>query len=338
MAVPMVNLIEFRHVLDLLDGIASPAIVNRALRAEGLSRNVLAQDVGFLPYDLEARVIERVARTLGDATLGTHLAQRFDYSSYDAYARYVLGAKDLEEALYRGRRAFALTHPGSEILLRRQEGHVLVGRRTELTTVVGHRHLDDGAIVIIGGVIRHFLGPDWRPAWVESTGTDSVSTTYLQQTIGAPVRAGSEMPALAISESALSAPNPNPPGSHQRVGFIELPSLMRVDPPETMTSAVDQVLRTQFVLGDLSEESVASRLSLGRRSLQRALKTEATSFREVKAKFLEQRARALLAESDLDVPTIARALGYDEPHSFRRAFRTWTGLTPHAYRLAVREK
>lgn len=334
----MVNLIEVAHVIDLLDSIASPAIVNRALRAEGLSRNVLAQDGGFLPYDLEARVIEHVARALGDATLGTHLAQRFDYSSYDAYARYVLGAKDLEEALYRGRRAFALTHPGSEILLLRQDGHVLVGRRTGLTTVVGHRHLDDGAIVIIGGVIRHFLGPDWRPAWIETTGTDAVSTTYLQETIGAPVRAGAEMPALAIRESALSTSNPTPPGPHQRVGFIELPSLMQVDPPETMASAVEQVLRTQFVLGDLSEEGVASRLSLGRRSLQRALRTEATSFRKVKARFLEQRARALLADSELDATAIARALGYDEPNSFRRAFRAWTGLTPHAYRLAMRGK
>ncbi|KUJ76877.1 hypothetical protein AVO45_10310 [Ruegeria marisrubri] len=334
----MVNLVEFAHVLDLLDGIASPAIVNRALQAEGLRRNAFDPDGGFLPYDLEARVIEHVARAIGDATLGTRLAQQFDYATYDAYARYVLGAKDLEGALSRGRRAFGLTHPGSEILLHRQERHLLVGRRTQLNSVKGHRHLDDGAILIIGGVIRHFLGPDWRPAWIEATGTDGISTTYLQETIGAPVRAGAQMPALAIPESDLSTPNPSPPGARQRVGFTELPSLMRVDPPETMAAAVEQVLRTQFVLGDLSEEGVASRLSLSRRSLQRALKTEATSFREVKARFLEQRARALLAETDLDIPTIARALGYDEPHSFRRAFRAWTGLTPHAYRLAVRRK
>jgi AraC-like DNA-binding protein len=334
----MVNLIEFAHVLDLLDCIASPAIVNRALRAEGLSRKILAEGGGFLPYYLEARVVEHVARTLGDATLGTHLAQQFDYSTYDAYARYVLGAKDLEEAILRGHRAFALTHPGSEIVLRREQGHVLVGRTTGLTDLIGHRHLDDAAILIIGEVIRHFLGPEWRPAWIETTGTDAVSMTYLQEMIGAPARPGVEIPALAIREGDLSTPNPNPPGADQRVSFLELPSLMRVDPPDTMAATVVQVLRTQFVLGDLSEEGVASRLSLGRRTLQRMLKTEATSFREVKARFLEERARALLSESDLDVPTIAHALGYDEPRSFRRAFRTWTGLTPHAYRSAVRGK
>jgi len=338
MTVPMVNLIEFEHVLDLLDRIASPAIVNRALRAEGLSRKVLDQSGGFLPYDIEARMVEHVARAMGDATLGTRAAKQFDYATYDAYARYVLGARDLKEALYRARRAFFLTHPGSEIELHRREGHVLVARRTPLTTVVGHRHLDDAAILIISGVFRHFLGPDWCPAWIEATGTDATSTTYLQETIRAPVRIGAEIPSLAILESDLSTPNPAPLDAGQRIAFIELPSLMRVEPPETMSAAVEHVLSTQLALGDLSEDSAASRLSLGRRTLQRALKTEATSFREVKAGFLEKRACALLADSDLDVSTIARALGYDEPHSFRRAFRTWTGLTPHAYRLRMSGK
>ncbi len=86
----------------------------------------------------------------------------------------------------------------------------------------------------------------------------------------------------------------------------------------------------------LTEEAVAGRLALGRRTLQRALKAEATSFREIKARFLDARARVLLAESDLDLSTIARTLGYDEPRSFRRAFQSRTGLTPGAYRAALR--
>jgi AraC-like DNA-binding protein len=111
---------------------------------------------------------------------------------------------------------------------------------------------------------------------------------------------------------------------------------MKVEPPRTMADAVMQVLSTQLVVGDLSEESEASRLSIGRRTLQRALKAEATSFRELRARFIETRARALLSESGLEVQSIARALGYEEPNSFRRAFSGWTGQTPDAYRAAAR--
>lgn len=336
MAAPMVNIIEFAHALDLLDRVASPAIVDRALRNEGLNRNVLHQGAGFLPYRLEANVLEYVARAIGDQKIGDRLARQFDYSTYDAYARYVLGAKDLAKAISRGRQAFSLTHPGCEIVLRKHGGHVLVGRRSGLTTVIGARHLDDAAIVIIDRVIRHFLGPDWRPAWIETSGNDAAAAAYLEDMAGAPVRIGAEMPAIAVRESDLRTPNPSPPGIHEVVGFLELPTLMGIDPPKTMADAVQQVLRTQLVLGDMSEDTVASRLSIGRRTLQRALLAEATSYREVKARFIESRASAVLADSELDIPTIARALGYDEPKSFRRAFRNWTGLTPSAYRRAGR--
>lgn len=336
MPAPMVNLVEFRHALDLLDRLASKASVDRALHAAGLSRKMVDRESGFLPYRVEAQVVEYVARAMGDADLGARLAQHFDYAVYDAYARYVLGASELGAALERGRRAFALLHSGSEIVLRKTDTHLLVGRQSGLGTVVGNRHLDDGAIMIIRHVARHFLGPDWRPSWIEATGEGPGRTCYLEEATGAPVRTGAEMPAIAIERRALSAQNPSPPSAQQIVGFAELPALMKVESPRTMADAVMQVLSTQLVVGDLSEESVASRLSIGRRTLQRALKAEATSFRELRARFIAARARALLSESDLDVPSIARALGYEEPNSFRRAFSGWTGQTPDAYRVAAR--
>lgn len=334
MAIPMVNLVEFAHALDLLGRIATPAVVDRALRAAGLNRGVLDQGAGFIPYALEAIVVESVARAMGDRDLGARLARQFDYEVYDACARYVLGARDLGSAIARSGEAFCLTHPGSQIVLREQDGHVLVGRQAALTQVVGHRHLDDAAILIIGRVIRHFLGADWRPAWVETTGAGPCD--FLEEVTGAPVRGGARMPAVAVRSGDLRAPNPTPPTADRRLALADLPALMQVEPPRTMTDAVEQALRTQLSLGDVTEEAVAGRLALGRRTLQRALKAEATSFREIKARFLDARARVLLAESDLDLSTIARTLGYDEPRSFRRAFQSRTGLTPGAYRAALR--
>ena len=332
MPVPMVNNVEFAHAIELLDRAASPAIVDRALREAGLTRKAVRETTGFLPYRLEARVLEHVARAIGDAHIGGQLAQHLDYGVYDAYARYVLGAKDLGSALARGKRALSFIHSGSRIVLRKRDGHVIVGRRSGLNAALGHRHLDDATLFMIGQVIRHFFGPDWKPAWAEITAVQAAGAGYLEEALGAPLRSGGDMPALAIPLGDLSAPNPAPPSVHQVVGFADLPALMGVEAPRSTIEEVDYVLRTQFVLGDMSEESVAMRLSVGRRTLQRWLKEEGTSFREVKARFIEARARTLLAESDLDTDVIAASLGYDEPKSFIRAFRGWTGLTPHAFR------
>ena len=77
---------------------------------------------------------------------------------------------------------------------------------------------------------------------------------------------------------------------------------------------------------------MSDRLFIGPRKLQRALKAESTSFREVRERFLEARARALLAEPDISIDAVARSLGYTETNSFRRAFRKWTGLPLGTYR------
>lgn len=336
MSVPMVNIIEFAQILEVLDNAASPRIVDRALRSAGLERRMIKNSTGFIPYRLEAQIIEHVARSMGDRLLGARLSTKFDYGAYNAYSRYVLSAQTLELALKRGQRAFSLLHSGTDLILRRENGYLLIGRRSGLTNMIGHRHLDDAAIQLMVRVVRFFLGTDWSPDWIETVDGSDSSDTYLQDTLGAPVHVGTQMPAIAVRECDLAACNPFQPNAKDIVTFAELPRLMGVNSPRSMSETVAQILQLHLPRGDLSEETVASTLSLGRRTLQRALIKEATTFREIKARFIEGRARALLVETDLDVASIAQSFGYNEPRSFHRAFREMTGMSPTVYRARMR--
>jgi AraC-like DNA-binding protein len=332
MTLSLVNTVEFAHLIDLLDEVASPTVVNRALEAADITRSLVSETRGFVPYRLEAGVIEHVARSIGDPYLGARIAPQFEYSAYAAYARYVLCARDLGTALKRGRDAFPLIQVGSEIVLQEDGDLLLAGRRSRISNVVGHHHLDDGGLFIFVRLIRHFLGAEWRPAWVGATGNGDKRLQYLEDKIGALVRGGAEMPFVALEAGALGTPNPRPPNPHDIVTLSDLPVLMGVIPPRTMTNIVEQTIQSRITIGDASEDDVAACLSVGRRTLQRGLQKEGTSFREIKVRVIERRARTLLTETDLNVATIARSLGYEEPKSFQRAFRKWTGLSPHAYR------
>jgi AraC-like DNA-binding protein len=335
MVVPMVSLFELSHAVALLDAAASPLVVDRGLRAAGLSRKMLRGKRGFLPYTVEAVLVEHVARALGDPLLGARLGGSYDYGAYDAYARYVLGAGTLRAALERGARAFPLIHPGCEVVLRAQGEHLLVGRTSGMGSLVGAQHLDDAALPIIGQLLGHFLGPDWRPDWVETVGHGPRRADDIADLLGVQVRRADAIPAVAVRLRDLDTPNPHLLAANEAVGFADLPVLMGHAPPETVADTVRCVLVVQFGTGDLSEDCVARQLGMGRRTLQRALQSEGTSFRKVKARVIEGRARRLLAETQLDIEAIARALGYDEPNSFRRAFRGWTGLTPNAFRAGL---
>ena len=87
----------------------------------------------------------------------------------------------------------------------------------------------------------------------------------------------------------------------------------------------------------ISEDVAAKLLAIGPRTLQRALKAEGTSFRQVRLRFVERRALSLVSETDTPIEEIAKALGYSEPKSFRRVFNDWTGLSPSAFRSAKQQ-
>ncbi|WP_260015007.1 helix-turn-helix domain-containing protein [Sedimentimonas flavescens] len=328
------NIIELKHLVSALDRMTSPSVVDRALRSAGVSRKVLREVSGFLPYAIEAIVLEKVARAVGDRHLGARLGNAFDYSAYGPYADYVLGAPTLVSALFRSQQALPLLHPGSSIRTSAQDGKILISFCSGLSSVVGHRHLDEGAILVVCHAIRHFLGDDWAPEWIELTGAPHARLHDMETLIGAPIRTGADMSALALRMEDLMRPNPQPVVGGARLLIDDLPALMGLSPLRSVADTVDNFLRLQLIAGDTSEDGVARMLSVGPRTLQRALRAEGTSFREVKARFNEERARKYLSDSDLSIDQIAGLLGYEEPNSFRRAFRNWTGQSPGAYRDA----
>ncbi len=98
------------------------------------------------------------------------------------------------------------------------------------------------------------------------------------------------------------------------------------------TERVRTVLAERLPAGDASIEGVSRSLGMSSRTLQRQLQLESSSFRAVLAGTRQQLATHYLDRGDLSVTEIARLLGYSEPTSFQRAFRAWTGRTPHQAR------
>lgn len=78
-------------------------------------------------------------------------------------------------------------------------------------------------------------------------------------------------------------------------------------------------------LPDIGE--VADSLHLSTRTLNRRLKDEGQTFRQLKLEAVHQHARRMLLEGS-SVEAVALALGYDNPANFRRSFRDFVGCSP----------
>ena len=87
--------------------------------------------------------------------------------------------------------------------------------------------------------------------------------------------------------------------------------------------------------GAPSLPAVARRLAVSPRTLQRLLRSEGVSFRQILNATREELARHYLTSSTMSGTEISFLLGFEDPNSFFRAFHAWTGETPEQARLAA---
>lgn len=103
----------------------------------------------------------------------------------------------------------------------------------------------------------------------------------------------------------------------------------------SMTERVRSVLHDMLPAGQSSIEEVANRLAMSKRSLQRKLAEELSSYQEVLTATRRDLANAYLSRSSASLVEIAYLLGFQDGNSFIRAFRDWTGKTPGDYRTSA---
>lgn len=99
----------------------------------------------------------------------------------------------------------------------------------------------------------------------------------------------------------------------------------------TYTRHVTALMRSfEPPLPELTE--IVARLHVSERTLNRRLRAEGSSFREIKSALLQNWARQYLVGTGYTVEAIAAQLGYQDTANFRRAFRQWEGCSPIEFR------
>lgn len=83
-------------------------------------------------------------------------------------------------------------------------------------------------------------------------------------------------------------------------------------------------------------QSVATALHFSLRTLSRRLGQEGTSFQAIKDELRRDVAIQRLTKTKLPVAVIASQIGFDDPTTFHRAFKKWTGSSPRVYRRGTR--
>lgn len=108
--------------------------------------------------------------------------------------------------------------------------------------------------------------------------------------------------------------------------------LATLDESAGLRQRIRAALHEALPAGLVTIEPVAQRLAMSPRTIQRKLAGENTSFSAIVQETRDALSRYYLGTTTMTVAEIALLLGFDEPNSFYRAFREWSGETPRQFR------
>ena len=111
--------------------------------------------------------------------------------------------------------------------------------------------------------------------------------------------------------------------------------LSEMDRDDSFAAKVRSALTELLPSGAGTADDVAIKLGVSKRTLQRKLLEENTSFQKQLNGTRELLAKHYLRNTDMSSDEIAFLLGYQEINSFLRAFNVWTGMSITEYRASI---
>lgn len=321
-------------VARLLDQMARAGIdVARIEAAVGLSRGVLGNLDERLSLFTLHRIWSHAERVSGDCDVGLHLAERFGPAMLDVLGYAVRNCPTLGDGLAMVARYYRLVRNGAEVWFRRQAAVGSLVHRSPPSALPAGRH---GVESLLAGLVlagRRGTGVSWSPIDVAFQHDAPRMCDTHRRLFGCPVHFGLPVSSLTVNGRDLDRPMRDAdPELSQVLERHARAMVERVTGQPPLTERVRSSLVKHLSSGHASLGTVARDLAMGPRTLQRRLRSFGSSFQQLNDATRHELAQAYLADPRLSVAEVAFLLGYASQSTFHRAFKTWTGQTPGAFR------
>lgn len=317
---------------ELLSERAGETAFLKAFEREGVPVMVTEHRHTPIPLFAMMEIFQSGASLLGDRTFGYEVGEKMTHRAYQAWMSYSLSASNLEHALRRSNATLWAHTIGPRLDLIPLEQHVLWRYASSNSGARQMQHADHLLPPMIS-YVRTYLGRNWQPDWVELNYARDADAGKLEERIQVPIRFEQPGVGVPIRLSDLGRAPITPlsmPAEIHTLREVVADMVLKDAPEPTRSLAAVIALRLLDAQSDI--DGAARFFDMSARSLQRLLKLQGFTYREVLDKARLVRASGLLRETSLPIVDIALSLGYVDHACFTRAFSRWTGVSPSAFR------
>jgi len=318
---------------------ALPALI-RSLGADpapiiagaGLRPDALDTPSNRIPFAALTRLLSEAAARTGCAHFGLLMGRTWHLSDFGTLGEIVRHAPTVGEALEEFALLQHLHSGGAMALLLQRDGVVDFGYAIYDPRARSTRQLYDAAIAVAMNMMREVCGEGFSPSEVFLPHAVPVDAAPYRQFFRAPLRFNAEFCALRFPDSVMNRPIEGADAARLRAALAEA----RAGGEAILVQGVYRTLRTLLLHGRSSGADVARVLMMHRRTLNRRLRAEGTTFQRLLDDVRFAVAKELLENSAVSMHDVAAALGYAGLAPFMRAFRRWSGTSPGEWRKSMR--
>ncbi|MGH8666288.1 MAG: AraC family transcriptional regulator [Burkholderiales bacterium] len=327
------DMVSVTVATGILDAIAEAGgRAERVLRNAGVERSTLLRRDGLMRSSAFSRLLEESARSTGDSCFGLHFGVRFDPKDIGILAYVIVNSPTVAAAMRNIERYLHLHNhaPRVSFSIEGKRGYLRYLLKSSENALI--RQHNEYSMAVLVKTLRAAAGEAWMPGEIQFAHKRGAACNY-EDIFGPRVCFGCATNALVVDRGFIECCVAGADHKLYRALRRHLDrALAGTQPEDVLLESIRSAIAPSLECGDVKLERIAAKLAMNARTLERRLKAHGVVYRDLLADARRRLALEYLKDKQRTITEIAFLLGYSEVSAFTRAFKRWTGSTPHESR------
>ncbi len=313
------------HAIDA-KGVNSTQLMNRA----EIDPDVLNDPEGRIPVSKMSRLWELAVEATGDEAFGLSVTTFVQPTSFHALGFSLMVSTTLREAWQRTQRYYKVVSNVLDIQIKEY------GSESALcfVKIPGKEYAKEAIDAFVATMVHISLRINGgaKPTKIEFERVEPSNRKTFESVFPCPVYFDTGRNQIYFNnddlDRTLTSANRDIALKNDAVVQRYLSKLLT----QPLAKQITEKIITLLAMGEPNQEVIANELHMSSRHLQRKLKEESTSFRQLLDDVRKNLAKNYLTSSQQPMIEIAYQLGFQDPSNFARAFKRWFGVSPSTFR------
>ncbi|MEM9085094.1 MAG: AraC family transcriptional regulator ligand-binding domain-containing protein [Pseudomonadota bacterium] len=312
---------------ERLEACAGPAAVQICFARAQLPLGIIEDRSARIPIHSMTRLFSEAERFTGNPTFGLEIGLSMSGNEIGHWFDFSSQAETLRAGLQRLIETIKLFQNGPRGSLVDVSDGAMFSYFVPRDKTLSYAAHSDHHVPLILSFIQRYLGQSWRPPWIEMDYPDRGHGRAFSDLVGARPIYGRSAVSVPLSKAELNARRPHDADAKEVLCSKDVKARIFHRQNDFLVAVETHMALEMFETApELS--TVAGRMNMSTRSLQRKLMLEGYSFREILSRLRYRTAQDLMQDTQLSITQIAHRLGYTDTANFSRAFKSWSGYQP----------